>query len=238
MSARTPRAAVSLYVAIALHAVVFLGMLSGGFSPEPAGQGITVRMDAVGLHEQDRWLASAPPPLANIAASMSTAQRPAPARAEKNDAVGQDAASAPRTRLKLAASKNASAPEAKAQAAKPVAEGQRQSAASTPRTIPAPAPAPTVLGGGVSASKDYLSRLRRHLARHRNALPAGLGRARTLVSFVLAADGSVSQPRLVESSGIDLLDREALSLIQRAAPLPEPPSQMVGEILVPIILTP
>ncbi len=236
MSARTPRAAVSLYVAIALHAVVFLGMLSGGFSPEPAGQGITVRMDAVGLHEQDRWLASAPPPSANIAASMSTAQRPAPARPGKNDAAGQDAASAPRTRLKLAASKNASAPspEAKLPAAKPVAEGQRQSAASTPRTIPAP----TVQGGGVSASKDYLSRLRRHLARHRNALPAGLGRARTLVSFVLAADGSVSQPRLVEGSGIELLDREALSLVQRAAPLPAPPSQMVGEILVPIILTP
>lgn len=236
MSARTPRAAVSLYVAIALHAVVLLGLLSGGFSPEPAGQGITVRKDAVGLHEQDRWLASAPPPSANIAASMSTAQRPAPVRPGKNDAAGQDAASAPRTRLKLAASKNASAPEAKARAAKPVAEVRYQGAASTQRMIPATAP--SVQGGGASASKDYLSRLRRHLARHRNALPAGLGRARTLVSFVLAADGSVSQPRLVEGSGIELLDREALSLVQRAAPLPAPPSQMVGEILVPIILTP
>ncbi len=49
--------------------------------------------------------------------------------------------------------------------------------------------------------------------------------------FTMDRDGHVLSARIEKSSGFDLLDKEALALIQRAQPLPKPPPEIQGERL-------
>lgn len=46
---------------------------------------------------------------------------------------------------------------------------------------------------------------------------------RVTVSFLVLVDGSVSDLRVSHSSGVSLLDRNALETVERAAPFPRPP---------------
>jgi len=46
---------------------------------------------------------------------------------------------------------------------------------------------------------------------------------RVTVSFLVLVDGSVSDLRVSHSSGVSLLDRNALETVERAAPFPKPP---------------
>ena len=57
------------------------------------------------------------------------------------------------------------------------------------------------------------------------------------LAFSVDRSGGVHNARIVRSSGSSVLDRETLSLVQRAAPLPPPPPEMGGSqiaISVPI----
>jgi protein TonB len=57
------------------------------------------------------------------------------------------------------------------------------------------------------------------------------------VQFVVDHHGGVSDIRLLRDSGIDGLDAEAISVVQRAAPLPPPPGAAHGErvqVMVPV----
>ena len=57
------------------------------------------------------------------------------------------------------------------------------------------------------------------------------------IRFVMDRDGKVLSARLERSSGSSDLDREALSLPKRAAPLPKPPAEKPGdtlELVVPV----
>ncbi len=50
-------------------------------------------------------------------------------------------------------------------------------------------------------------------------------------------DGHVLSAKIEKSSGFNLLDKEALTLMQRAQPLPRPPPEIQGEhleLVVPI----
>lgn len=55
---------------------------------------------------------------------------------------------------------------------------------------------------------------------------------RTVVSFVIAEDGSVHNLRVMETSGYPLLDKSASETVRLAAPFPKPPVR--AEIVVPI----
>lgn len=46
---------------------------------------------------------------------------------------------------------------------------------------------------------------------------------RVTVSFLVLVDGSVAELRVSHSSGVSLLDRNALETVERAAPFPKPP---------------
>jgi protein TonB len=48
------------------------------------------------------------------------------------------------------------------------------------------------------------------------------------VSFVVDRQGHVISSKIVKGSGSDVLDRETLDLLQRAQPLPEPPTDVGG----------
>jgi protein TonB len=58
-----------------------------------------------------------------------------------------------------------------------------------------------------------------------------------LLQFTMDRDGKVLTAGIEKSSGYDLLDQEALALIQRVQPLPKPPAEVAGDpiaLVVPI----
>lgn len=56
---------------------------------------------------------------------------------------------------------------------------------------------------------------------------------KVLISFVVCVDGSVKNIKIIESSGFKALDKNAVEVIQKVAPFPEPP--VSAELIIPII---
>lgn len=56
---------------------------------------------------------------------------------------------------------------------------------------------------------------------------------RVLISFVICRDGSVKDIRIVESSGFNALDKNAVEVIRKVAPFPRPP--VSAELIIPVI---
>lgn len=56
---------------------------------------------------------------------------------------------------------------------------------------------------------------------------------RVTVSFIIAENGSVKDIRIVESSGYDLLDKNAVDTVRKVSPFPRPP--VTAEIVVPVV---
>ncbi len=87
----------------------------------------------------------------------------------------------------------------------------------------------------------YTDQLASALARHR-AYPR-LARMRGMEGDVemqlrIGADGQVLSARILESSGHELLDRQALAMIEKAQPLPKPPAPLPGgelTVRVPVV---
>ena len=76
-----------------------------------------------------------------------------------------------------------------------------------------------------SAIASWKSRLSAHLERHKRSHG---DRGIAVLSFTVDQGGRVVGSRVSRSSGSAALDREALSLIQRAAPVPPPPPGIPG----------
>lgn len=96
-------------------------------------------------------------------------------------------------------------------------------------------------GAGTLDIGAYTSALGRAIARHRRypELAAQLGQEGTALVLVhVRRDGSLDgTPRIAESSGFDLLDKEALAMVGRAAPfaaLPDGLPQPTAELRVPV----
>lgn len=74
--------------------------------------------------------------------------------------------------------------------------------------------------------------VRKHLIYPAMAQKMGWG-GKVVVAFIILENGSVDNIRLVESSGIPLLDRSAQETIRRASPFPRPPVK--AEIVIPVL---
>lgn len=97
--------------------------------------------------------------------------------------------------------------------------------------------------GGNSAERRRSAYLAEHFAYIREIIHRRLiyprraqregwsGRVR--VSFVIQEDGSVSDIRVVGSSGYDILDQGAVEAIRKSAPFPRPPVR--AELRMPIV---
>lgn len=212
------KTALSLYVAIAVHLLILLGLAlgSGGWSQLPFGEGQGL---GDGQPEQAAPLASDKP----VAAALPKPE-------------SQKIASSERITDKLTlASKpvQLTQPAPREAEAKPQTSVEIASSLASANAKSAPA---TVRGSGPSGGGrgGYLADLRRHLDRHRRSLPGVLASARSEVALTVAADGSLSALRLQKSSGIPALDQEALDLLRRAAPLPKPPDGLARELVVPV----
>jgi len=78
---------------------------------------------------------------------------------------------------------------------------------------------------GVSQNWDPLSEYRR---RDPTGNIYGIRARVTVVNVTLNRDGELKHVEVVQSSGIDFLDREAVAAFQRATPFPNPPKALVG----------
>lgn len=109
--------------------------------------------------------------------------------------------------------------------------------AAAPALPPLPKPAVVkqmeIKPGGKLGGDLFLARVREHLAKFRRELPAEI-RTRGVVElrFKLSASGNVSAARIAKSSGDAALDAEALSLLNRASPLPSRGRET--ELIVPV----
>jgi len=217
-----PRTAVSLYVALAVHALLLLGLALRPPSQNPAGSGLGLSLRGSGLDEAERLLATAPP------ASGTNASTPRDASAsagivDSPEAEVADArvrSKAPVPHQVVVAKRSDHADEAKTTALK-----DKQAGATAPRIAQ--------VGGGGSGN-SYYARLRIHLAGFRHELPGGLPPASARVRFRVSPEGWISDLELVQSSGVASLDAEALDLFRRAAPLPPPPDARELRLIVPV----
>jgi TonB family protein len=88
--------------------------------------------------------------------------------------------------------------------------------------------------GNPNAFNAYKAKIRKKLERNKKYPPSARSRKITgivKVSFVIIRDGSIHSPKLVESSGEQILDDEAITLLSRVSPLPPIPESITGENL-------
>lgn len=111
---------------------------------------------------------------------------------------------------------------------------QRHATAAPPSTASTPSQSPATPGSAAPTRTDYLGTLQRWLARHQHYPTAASERGWQGVvelAFVIDRNGQVSDPRVASSSGHAVLDRAALDMLARAAPLPPVPPQMAQDTL-------
>ncbi len=92
--------------------------------------------------------------------------------------------------------------------------------------------------GSTHAKAAYVSLLQQWLERHKLYPQRAMARRQqgtATLYFVVDRAGRVLEHRLEQSSGHRLLDREALAMIDRAAPLPRMPAAMSGDDLAVIV---
>ncbi|MFG1179612.1 energy transducer TonB family protein [Xanthobacter versatilis] len=129
---------------------------------------------------------------------------------------------------------------------KPKKDAKPTRRASAPATTAAPrsdapaaqataAPSPGAAAVRSAALADWRSRASAHLNRYKR--PQGSLLGRPSVSISLSASGSVTSVRLLNRSGNEVLDREAVAMAQRASPFPAPPDGKPLTFSVPINFT-
>ena len=98
-------------------------------------------------------------------------------------------------------------------------------------------------GGAVGNSADYDALLLAWLERHKTYPRRAQMQQRqgiVRIRFVIDGQGGLVSSGIAESSGHEILDREGLATIRRAAPMPQPPPELAGghlERVVPIAFT-
>jgi periplasmic protein TonB len=109
---------------------------------------------------------------------------------------------------------------------------------TAPQVAPTPGPRVAALAVGqvprpASAVVAKWERLLvAQLERHKRYPPHANGKAgEARLAFSIDRSGQVVASRIVQSSGSDALDQEALALLKRAAPLPPPPAGMSDDQL-------
>ncbi len=120
---------------------------------------------------------------------------------------------------------------------------KKQSVARAPSAADqqaASAAAPSPGAAGNSNAADWRSQLVSRLERYKRYPSEAQSRGEAGVAqlaFSIDRSGGVHNARIVHSSGSSLLDRETLTLVERAQPLPPPPPEVSGSqiaIVVPI----
>ena len=219
----SPRAAIALYVALALHlvAALLIALAPGPQRPPGPGQGMALGLQLSGV---DGVLAPTGPPA-----------KPAPTvakRAERSDTV--DRAARVISDAQRPAVANPAETDRSDELRTPASAGDRirPPAMRDPAAGHSSNGAGGLRGGG--GSDRYLARLRQHLHAFRRELSPGTAPGEAEVRFVVSAEGRLESLALLRSSGRPELDAEALDLLRRSQPLPPAPDTRSLELAVSI----
>jgi periplasmic protein TonB len=125
------------------------------------------------------------------------------------------------------------APEKPAKAKREAARGQGESGKETDATSSLAATRGAQgragsAGGNAAANPSFRASVMAHLARYKRYPEAARiqrMRGRVMVTFSLDASGTVTGVSLAGSSGLSLLDSEALAMVHRASPFPRIPPE-------------
>jgi len=95
-------------------------------------------------------------------------------------------------------------------------------------------------GGKESAKAKYL---KEHFAYIRDKILKNISypdsarrmgwQGKVLLSFIITADGSVREFKIIQSSGFTILDKSAIETVKDTAPFPKPPGE--AQLVIPII---
>lgn len=109
---------------------------------------------------------------------------------------------------------------------------------STPPTFTAPPPPPPQPAGPSQADLDaarkgYADRLARAIAQHKQYPRVAQMRGwqgETIVDLKLDRNGAVLATKIERSSGFEVLDKQALEMVRKAAPFPAPPEILKSDV--------
>ena len=69
---------------------------------------------------------------------------------------------------------------------------------------------------------------------HYPAMARRLGwQGRVLLSFIITLDGSIKEAKIMQGSGFEVLDKNAVDTVKDTAPFPKPPAE--ARLVIPII---
>jgi len=97
------------------------------------------------------------------------------------------------------------------------------------RTAPSAGMTERVKRAQASWQKALVSHLNR-FKRYPDGARARGSQGSVLVEFTVDRSGKVVSSRVLQHSGSTVLDAEAIAVLQRASPLPSPPTEMAGEL--------
>lgn len=121
-----------------------------------------------------------------------------------------------------------------------IAASVAQEAAALPSVAAPASTRAAALSTGISPSArksktTWQKTLLTHLdkfKRYPEAARAAATQGETVIELTMDRTGAVRGSQLVRSSGSHALDEEALSMLKRAEPLPQPPSDVTGEVFM------
>jgi len=131
----------------------------------------------------------------------------------------------------------------------PMLATPRPTATAAPMTPPVDTAAQqqkeaALAAASLAAKSNWFGAVVQHIATFKRQPRARLrGPLRTIVSFEISRDGKLLSPHVLQSSGRDEIDDEALAWIQRADPMPKPPGEISDADLshgftIPVDFTP
>lgn len=221
---RAPRRAASMAASITVNLGIFAGFAAFATMADNApSKRATVTAFNIGAMAEPQSGATAPPP------------PPETKAAEQGDAVtptpDEPAIQSKPVPLSAPVRMAKAHPPRKSIAVQPLADGPMQTvpAAALTQTMPVlqraslTANAPNAAAAAASdASISYGAQIMRHLLRFRRQNTVGPGSA--FIRFVILPDGKVDGIGVAQSSGSSRFDREAMQIVRRAVPFPNPPA--------------
>lgn len=170
------------------------------------------------------------PPASPAPASVAVSQAPTPAaRSEHRTAQAPTQRVIPVLAEPTIQARSEEPVPATAMPAAPPAPAAPVVAAPAAALAPAPAaPDPQVLAG---YGRSVAGALAAH-QRYPRVAQLRQWQGTTLLQLEFAADGRLIESRVLNSSGHDVLDRQALEMLRAAQPLPAPPTALAGRPLV------
>jgi periplasmic protein TonB len=242
----------SFLVAIALHAAAVIGFQPNRSEGDTAGDPtIMIDMDEVAAAPNQGQSEATPGPeqiQIDQISEASVAQEEVPEHTEKEqqeaEAPKLDAAKAPEPEVVPPEVKRTADTKPQEETKEKQTEKEHQAPSearpesaptSSPQAEPVKATEVTASTGApiddTAALVTWRSRLAAHVQRFKRYPAEALDRhlhGTALVRFTIDRAGAVIAAELVGRSGIEVLDRESLSLISRAAPLPAAPVRVAG----------